>query len=160
MSWKEREIWPPDDPDYWIIPAVQVPGVINIVGADCNENGLHDEYDVWAGTSPDVNANGLPDECEDCQPNGVLDDRDIVDGTSDDCQPNEIPDECERDCNDNDVPDDCDIADGTSLDLNADGIPDECRAIPTVSQWGLAILALSLLAAAKIRFRGPCKASR
>jgi hypothetical protein len=31
---------------------------------DCNENGIGDIADIAAGTSQDVNANGIPDECE------------------------------------------------------------------------------------------------
>ncbi len=32
--------------------------------ADCNDNGIRDDADVAFGTSLDVNANGIPDECE------------------------------------------------------------------------------------------------
>jgi hypothetical protein len=31
---------------------------------DCNSNGFGDSIDVALGTSPDVNENGIPDECE------------------------------------------------------------------------------------------------
>ena len=31
---------------------------------DCNNNGLHDGDDIASGRSPDVNNNGIPDECE------------------------------------------------------------------------------------------------
>jgi len=34
---------------------------------DCNDNGLHDGDDVALGRSPDVNKNGVPDECP-CDP--------------------------------------------------------------------------------------------
>jgi hypothetical protein len=44
----------------------------------------------------------------------------------------------------------CSFAEG---DLDEDGIAD-CSEIPAVSTWGLLILSLVLLAAAKIRFRG------
>jgi hypothetical protein len=32
---------------------------------DCNNNGIEDAYDITNGTSPDVDGNGIPDECED-----------------------------------------------------------------------------------------------
>ncbi|MCK4343445.1 MAG: thrombospondin type 3 repeat-containing protein [Phycisphaerae bacterium] len=67
-----------------------------------------------AGTGPDCNDNGIPDECDidcgepggecdvpgcgqsaDCQPNGIPDECDIADGSSEDCQPNGVPDECD-----------------------------------------------------------------
>lgn len=31
---------------------------------DCNNNGVHDDCDIFSGTSQDANANGIPDECE------------------------------------------------------------------------------------------------
>ena len=31
---------------------------------DCNENGVGDAEDISSGFSPDVNSNGVPDECE------------------------------------------------------------------------------------------------
>jgi len=31
---------------------------------DCNNNGFHDGDDIASGRSPDVNGNGIPDECE------------------------------------------------------------------------------------------------
>lgn len=65
---------------------------------DCNGNSVLDSCDVAAGTSPDVNSNGVPDECEsDCNSNGVPDDVDITQGTSSDCNANGVPDECETD---------------------------------------------------------------
>ncbi len=42
---------------YKIIP-------LNFVGPDCNNNGRRDACDILAGTSQDVNHNGIPDECE------------------------------------------------------------------------------------------------
>jgi subtilase family protein len=35
-----------------------------VADADCNGNGIFDPTDIALGTSPDVNANGVPDECE------------------------------------------------------------------------------------------------
>ncbi|UCE58729.1 MAG: hypothetical protein JSU63_14950 [Phycisphaerales bacterium] len=37
---------------------------IQIVRADCNENGILDQDDIADGTSADVNGNGVPDKCE------------------------------------------------------------------------------------------------
>ena len=79
------------------------------VVADCNGNGNDDADDVLTGTSPDVNNNGVPDECEDCNGNGTLDDQDILSGFSPDLNGNGIPDECEPDCNGNGIPDDLDF---------------------------------------------------
>jgi hypothetical protein len=38
----------------------------DLIGEDCNENGVCDDRDIANGTSPDVNGNGIPDECEPC----------------------------------------------------------------------------------------------
>lgn len=92
---------------------------------DCNMNGTDDAMDVML-TSPDVNGNGVPDECEDCDDDGTLNDAEIIGGSLD-LNANGIPDECEPDCNNNNIPDDKDIADGTSPDLYGNGIPDECE---------------------------------
>lgn len=34
------------------------------IGGDCNENNTFDLQDIAAGTSPDANGNGVPDECD------------------------------------------------------------------------------------------------
>ncbi len=48
-----------------------------------------------AGSSPDCNLNGVPDECEpDCNENEVADECDIAAGTSPDCNFDGVPDEC------------------------------------------------------------------
>lgn len=94
---------------------------------DCNQNGTDDTIDITDGFSFDLNANGVPDECEDCNGNGILDDDDIASGTSFDVNTNGIPDECEPDCNENGIPDEMDIRDETSTDLYGNGIPDECE---------------------------------
>ena len=76
---------------------------------DCNENGVPDDEDISAGTSDDVNSNGIPDECEtDCNENGVPDDWDIAQATSQDCDGDGTPDECEPDSDQDGVIDDCD----------------------------------------------------
>ncbi len=114
--------------------------------SDCNNNGILDVCDIAAGTSLDVDGNGIPDECEaDCNENGIPDAWDISSGASQDCNGNAIPDECdiaagtstdvngngvpdecEPDCNENGIPDDWDISTGTSQDCNGNAIPDEC----------------------------------
>jgi len=103
-------------------------GGASCVVADCNLNGVSDTLDVQAATSPDLNSNGVPDECEDCNQNSVLDDAEIDQGSSLDLNANQIPDECEPDCNANQIPDDLDITGGSSLDLYGNGVPDECEA--------------------------------
>jgi outer membrane protein assembly factor BamB len=80
------------------------------------------------GHSADLNANSVPDECEDCNANGALDSEDIASGNSLDLNANLVPDECEPDCNENDIPDDLDILTGASTDLHGNAIPDECEA--------------------------------
>ncbi|MCH8153415.1 MAG: hypothetical protein IH830_13710 [Planctomycetes bacterium] len=100
---------------------------VECIADDCNGNGIDDALDIAHGDSSDLNANGIPDECEDCNDNGVLDDLDIALGTSLDLNGNGIPDECEPDCNGNNVPDDLDILNGDSTDLYGNSIPDECE---------------------------------
>jgi hypothetical protein len=95
---------------------------------DCNQNGRDDLVDIAMGTSFDLNANEIPDECEDCNANGMLDSDDIAMGLSADLNGNGIPDECEPDCNGNGMPDDLDIMLGVSTDEHGNGIPDECEA--------------------------------
>jgi len=76
----------------------------------------------------------------DCNNNGVLDDDELATGVA-------------NDCNQNGIPDGCDIASGTSPDADGNGTPDDCfTPIPTVSEWGLAVLALLLLVTAKLQF--------
>ena len=70
---------------------------------------MDDSLDIQIGNSPDVNFNGVPDDCEDCNANGILDDQDILGQTSDDLNGNGVPDECETDCNGNGLPDDLDF---------------------------------------------------
>jgi DNA-binding beta-propeller fold protein YncE len=102
-------------------------GQSSCVATDCNQNGQPDETDVALGESPDVNANGIPDECEDCNANGQLDTDDILSLVSQDVNGNSLPDECEDDCNGNDQPDSFDIELNESLDLYGDNVPDECQ---------------------------------
>ena len=62
---------------------------------DCNANGIEDAFEIDAGTSTDLNGNGVPDECEDCNANGLPDSLDIEQGLSADCQGDGVPDECQ-----------------------------------------------------------------
>jgi hypothetical protein len=120
---------------------------VEIIGTDCNENGIPDECDVVTGESTDFNLNDVPDECEpDCQPNEIPDFIEIALGLSEDCNLDDVPDECQlqdNDCDRNEVPDDCqsnsdddDIIDAcdnclhasnpTQADFDGDGIGDAC----------------------------------
>ncbi|MCI0635409.1 MAG: hypothetical protein L0206_16060, partial [Actinobacteria bacterium] len=76
-----------------------------ILGFDCNLNGLGDDEDIAAGTSKDCDGDGVPDEC-------LL----VAD-----------------DCNQNGVPDGCDIESAASLDCNENGVPDECDVEPVLT---------------------------
>ncbi len=93
---------------------------------DCNGNGIDDAEDILSGTSPDVNSNGIPDECEDCNGNGILDSVEIAGGLAD-VNGNGIPDVCEADCNGNGIPDEHEITLNPSLDLNGNLILDACE---------------------------------
>jgi hypothetical protein len=52
---------------------------VQLVGIDCNSNGLVDGEDIAVGTSQDCDGNYVPDECEfiDCNSNGVFDACDV-----------------------------------------------------------------------------------
>lgn len=93
------------------------------ISTDCNSNSVFDTCDIRDGTSHDLNANGLPDECEpDCNQNGILDIADITNGTSPDCDNNGIPDECQSDTDGDGLVDACDNCPDTS---NADQADDD-----------------------------------
>jgi hypothetical protein len=50
-------------------------------GLDCNENGSADACDIFEGISEDLNANGIPDECEaigDLNGDGLVNVRDLL----------------------------------------------------------------------------------
>ncbi len=58
------------------------------------------------------------------------------------------------DCNCNGTPDAEDISGGASPDANGNGIPDECEpSIPTLSAWGLAIMAILLIGVGMVVIR-------
>lgn len=95
---------------------------------DCNGNGIADDLDVSNATSPDCNADGVPDECQlpgnDCDGNNQLDECDLA---GNDCNANGLPDACDlanNDCNADQIPDDCQL----TPDCNGNGIPDDCDA--------------------------------
>ena len=114
-------------------------------GADCNSNGIGDAFDIAGGTSFDLNANSVPDECDECVFDGDCDDGLFCTGVEvcsiDVCATglapcqiggqvcNETTDQCDpdgADCNTNGIGDATDISGGFSDDLNANNIPDEC----------------------------------
>ncbi len=92
---------------------------------DCNQNNIEDAQDITQGGMPDMNSNGIPDQCEDCNHNGILDSVDIAQGAVD-VDVNGIPDVCEPDCNLNSQPDLPEIAKGNVTDTNGNLVPDEC----------------------------------
>ncbi len=109
--------------------------------ADCNSNGVPDNFDIRDGDSLDCNTNGKPDQCElsaktDCNATGIPDGCDISSGASQDCNANGKPDECDvvlLDCNENGQPDDCDVTSGVSPDCDLNGVPDSCDIASTTS---------------------------
>jgi hypothetical protein len=65
-------------------------------GPDCNNNGCNDARDIATGSSADINANGIPDECEaDCNDNDYPDLSEIAQGLVPDCNADQIPDHCQ-----------------------------------------------------------------
>jgi len=132
------------------------------VCADCNYNAIPDACDIAAcrddANCADCNANGIPDECDlaNCTGDPACADRNH----------NLVPDGCEsgtccdhdpfgvgctdslfqKECN-------CPRCEWTEL-ASCDYVDCPLDSIPTVSSWGLAILALLLLIGAKIRFGG------
>jgi hypothetical protein len=52
------------------------------LGPDCNLNNISDLDDIAGGASPDINENGIPDECEtDSDGDNVMDARDVCPNT-------------------------------------------------------------------------------
>jgi hypothetical protein len=64
--------------------------------SDCNSNGTLDSCDLTSGTSPDADANGIPDECQpDCNLNGTPDEFEIASGLVSDLNSDGTPDDCQ-----------------------------------------------------------------
>ncbi len=115
--------------------------------------------------------------CDDCNQNGISDAQDILDLTSNDCNGDGVPDECQSDCNDNGIGDqcealglpgaciftssqcfemsqcECDAISGTFL-----GEGQNC-AVPAVSEWGVAVLALLVMLGGTIIVGRQCRSS-
>jgi len=104
----------------------------------------------------------------DCDQDGISDGQEIDDLTVEDCNGNFVPDECELlvDGDGDGAPDVCDGCPDDPLktqpgvcgcniseeDLDQNGTPDCVDVIPAASTWGLLVLALLLLAGAKVVF--------
>ena len=109
--------------------------------------------DITCLENPDLDGDGIPNECdidqtmgEDCDSNGALDSCDIAggapdsdqDGVQDACDPDidgdgilngcDIDQTAGTDCNGNGTLDSCDLANG-GADANGDGILDECEEV-------------------------------
>ena len=105
----------------------------NIIGTDCNGNGVCDADEIASGTAFDCNANGVLDSCDlasttslDCNENDIPDSCDIASGLSHDIDSNGIPDECKPDCDHDGVPDSWELSQGIEVDCNLNGRPDSC----------------------------------
>lgn len=89
---------------------------------DCNANTISDTLDIANGTSPDCNANGVPDECD---PDA---DGDMVPDACDNC-PNTANAGQENGDGDN-IGDACDncptVANASQEDTDGDGVGDAC----------------------------------
>ncbi|MFM1822554.1 MAG: hypothetical protein RI967_820 [Planctomycetota bacterium] len=72
-----------------------VPDHLQLADRDCNGNLILDGCDISSGWTLDIDANGVPDECEDCNGNGQLDSVDIAILASEDCDGDGVPDECQ-----------------------------------------------------------------
>ncbi len=106
---------------------------------DCQPNGVPDDCDIRDVNSTDVNANEIPDECEDCNASTLPDECDVDCsaagglcnivgcGLSNDCNEDFIPDDCQlinNDCNNDLIPDECQLVEN---DCDTNGTPDECQ---------------------------------
>jgi hypothetical protein len=114
-----------DLPDSWELSQSLVP--------DCNQNGIPDSCDISSGgSSADVDANGVPDECKaDCNDNDLPDAYEIAQGLAADCDLDTVLDACQIatdpqfDCNTDGVLDSCQGGPDGS-DCNQNGVPDVC----------------------------------
>ena len=63
---------------------------------DCNGNSIPDGCDIAAGTSADIDHNGVSDSCKlDCDNDGLPDPYETASGFELDCNHNTVPDSCE-----------------------------------------------------------------
>ncbi len=95
---------------YGLIGALCCPGDWTVRAVSCTTG--------HCGESADLNANGVPDECDpDCDGNGTPDDYDLLSGLATDCDGNGVPDACESltDCDGNGLPDLCQALSPTGL---------------------------------------------
>jgi len=124
---------------------------------DCNDSGLPDACE------PDGDGDGVPDVCDPCPHDNPDDfDGDGACNSSDECpyDPDKIlAGDCgcgnpEDDADGDGVPDCIDLCPGVDDTIYA---PDCTETIPTVSTWGLTILALLLITAAKVCAAGRCR---
>lgn len=147
-------------------------------GPDCDDNGTFDLCELHAGSATDCNGNDFPDNCEpDADGDTVIDACDICPGHNDflDRDGDGVPDGCDG-CPDDENktdPGQCGCGRLDTGDTDGDGVlncidlcngvddavfgPECDGAIPTVSQWGLIVLTMLLLVAAKLSFRRPEK---
>ena len=119
--------------------------VDGITGEECLAAGGAQFREGQSCSGVDADGDGVDDGCDNCN---------LFNPDQADCNSNGIGDVCDianctgdpacADCNRNGVPDECDIANG--LNLNCD------EPVPTVSTWGLVILALLLTVAGKVYF--------
>jgi hypothetical protein len=56
-----------------------IQAILPVPDSDCNNNGIGDATDIAQGTSPDINGNGVPDECEDACPGDIVPPIGVVD---------------------------------------------------------------------------------
>jgi formylglycine-generating enzyme required for sulfatase activity len=101
--------------------------------SDCNGNAIPDSCDIASGGSSDIDADGIPDSCEDCNGNGLPDDYEVSQGSVPDCNANLVPDTCDlaggldRDCDGNGTLDRCDVYLNGVTDENQNCTPDSCE---------------------------------
>jgi len=104
--------YPPFDPDNLAAGALEYGRIGDLIPGFRGDWYLRLTYcgGGHCGESPDLDSNGIPDECdEDCNRNGLPDGYDIAQGTATDCNASGVPDSCESlsDCDDNGVADLC-----------------------------------------------------
>lgn len=140
---------------------------------DCNANGIPDDCEIEQGVAFDCNSDGVLDECEtDSDGDTVPNSCDICPGGDDrlDMDTDGAPDDCDGCPNDpaKTSPGLCGCGLLDAGDSDADGVldcVDQCPgvadsdfargcagAIPSASAWGLLVLSLMLLVAAKVAF--------